>query len=437
MRPNQLDLQVVFIDINLIKPNPTNPRTHSEKQVEQIAKCMDTVENIVPIITDENYIILAGHGRRLAAIKRGYKKVPIIRLTHLNEVQKKAFIVADNKLAENAEWDEKSLAQYFKELKELNFDVTLTGFEIGEIDFTIENALSVGDTKNYDEIPEVQLNPVTKVGDLWQLGNHRIYCGNSLEESSFKILMEEKKAALVFCDPPYNVPISGHVMGNGKIKHREFAMAAGEMSPEEFIFFLITILKHLISFSANGSIHYICMDWRHAKEILAAGECYSELKNICVWVKDNGGMGSFYRSQHELIFVFKNGIAPHKNNFQLGQYGRNRTNCWHYAGVNSFARNSEEGNLLALHPTVKPVQMVADALMDCSDRGDIILDSFLGSGSTLIAADKVERICYGLELDPVYVDTSIVRWQKLTGKKAIHSESGKTFDELKILTEGE
>ena len=233
---------------------------------------------------------------------------------------------------------------------------------------------------------------------------------------------------MIFTDPPYNVAITGHVCGVGKIKHREFAMASGEMTTPEFTSFLTSVLQNLKTFSKDGSLHYICMDWRHMKELLDSGlSIYDELKNLCIWNKDNGGMGSLYRSKHELVFIFKNGIASHLNNVELGKNGRYRTNVWDYAGVNSFGGNQED---LKLHPTVKPVAMIADAILDVTKRNDIILDSFLGSGSSVIAAEKTGRICYGIELDPIYIDTIIKRWQEYSGKEAIHQESGKTFDEL-------
>jgi DNA modification methylase len=243
--------------------------------------------------------------------------------------------------------------------------------------------------------------------------------------------MGEERAAMVVTDPPYNVPIDGHASGLGAIHHRPFPMASGEMDGAEFGAFLADAFRNLAAFSIDGSLHFICMDWRHVEELLAAGRAaYDELKNLCVWVKDNGGMGSLYRSQHELVFVFKHGRNGHRNNVQLGQYGRNRSNVWHYPGANSFSRRGEEGNLLALHPTVKPVAMVADAILDCSARGDIVLDAFLGSGTTLIAAERTGRRCYGLELDPAYVDTTVRRWQALTGGSARHGASGRSFDDL-------
>ena len=273
--------------------------------------------------------------------------------------------------------------------------------------------------------------PLSNLGDGWILGPHRILCGSALDSAAFVALMGETRAAMVFTDPPYNVPIEGHASGLGAVHHRPFPMASGEMDGAQFTRFLGDALRNLAAFSVDGSIHFVCMDWRHLEELLAAGRgVYGEVKNLCVWVKDNAGMGSLYRSQHELVLVFKHGRREHRNNVQLGRFGRNRSNVWHYPGANSFARCSAEGNLSALHPTVKPVAMVADAILDCSARGDTVLDGFLGIGTTLIAAERTGRRCCGLELDPHYVDTIIRRWQNLTGGSALHATSGRSFDDL-------
>src|SRR5204863_3650773 len=266
---------------------------------------------------------------------------------------------------------------------------------------------------------------------LWLLGRHRVLCGNALDPAAFSALMGEERAAMVFTDPPYNVPIDGHTSGLGAIHHRPFPMAVGEMDKAGFTAFLGRVCRNLAGFSVGGSIHYVCMDWRHLDEVLAAGrEAYGELKNLCVWIKDNGGMGSLYRSQHELVLVFKQHGGAHRNNIQLGQFGRNRSNVWRYPGVNSFARCTEEGNLLALHPTVKPLAMVADAILDCSARSEIVLDAFLGSGTGVIAAERTGRRCFGLELDPTYADTTIRRWQALTGGNPHHAAIGRSFGDL-------
>ena len=282
-------------------------------------------------------------------------------------------------------------------------------------------------TNSRKRLPRLSRRP----GDLWCLGDHRIYCGDARSASSFTALMEDRRAAVVFVDPPYNVAIDGHASGNGRVGHAEFAMASGEMSEAEFTEFLGTSLSHLADWSTDGSVHFVATDWRHLSELLAAGKrVYGSLLNLCVWNKNNGGMGSFYRSQHELIFVFKSGKGPHRNNVQLGKFGRNRTNVWDYPGANTLSRTGEEGNVLAMHPTVKPVALVADALLDCSSRGDIVLDSFLGAGSTLLAAERIGRVCHGMEIEGRYVDLAIRRWQKLTGEHAHHAETGVFFDHL-------
>jgi DNA modification methylase len=269
---------------------------------------------------------------------------------------------------------------------------------------------------------------ISCLGDLWQAGRHRIYCGDALAVDSYDALLEGEPARLIFADAPYNVRISGHASGAGSVQHREFAMASGEMAVDEFTSFLSKSMKNFASYSLDGSLHYLCMDWRHCQEILAAGNAiYSELKNICVWRKTNAGMGSLYRSQHEFVFVFKNGTAPHINNINLGSHGRNRTNVWDYDGINSFGKHRDE--LLAMHPTVKPVALVADVIKDASARGDLVLDAFGGSGSTLLAAEKTKRRAALIEIDPLYVDRTIRRWQSLTGQEAVCSRSGASFAE--------
>jgi DNA modification methylase len=380
--------------------------------------------------------VIAGHGRLLACRELGITEAPTLCLDHLTPAQARAFMIADNRLTEIATWDDRLLAQQLKDLSLLGLDFSLEviGFEIGEIDLRIASLEDMPEQADdpADAVTELSLGPpVSKLGDLWVLGRHRISCGNALDPDAFAALMGEERAAVVFTDPPYNVPIDGHASGLGAIHHRPFPMASGEMDEVEFAAFLGQSCRNLAAFSADGSLHYVCMDWRHLGELLAAGrEAYGELKNLCVWVKDNAGMGSLYRSQHELVFVFKQRGGSHRNNVQLGQFGRNRSNVWQYPGVNSFARSTAEGNLLALHPTVKPVAMVADAILDCTARGEIALDAFLGSGTTVIAAERVGRRCCGLELDPAYVDTAIRRWQALTGGTTRHAASGRSFDDL-------
>ena len=270
---------------------------------------------------------------------------------------------------------------------------------------------------------------VSRSGDVWVLGPHRLLCGNALDSASYETLMAGELAEMVFTDPPYNVRIDGNVCGLGRLHHREFAMASGEMTDDEFTKFLRTAFERLAANSAAGAIHFICMDWRHMAEMLAAGHAvYSEFKNLVVWNKTNGGMGTFYRSKHELVFVWKVGTAAHVNNFELGQHGRHRTNVWDYAGVNTMRAGRFEE--LAMHPTVKPVALVADAIKDCSRRNGIALDPFIGSGTTLMAAERTGRRARGIELDPTYVDVAVRRWQTYTGKFVRLSATGESFDEV-------
>jgi len=433
---NARPLSVVYRPLTDLVPDPANPRIHTRRQIRQIANSIKAFGFNVPMLINAERKLFAGHGRWQAAQLLGMTQVPTIMIEHLSEVQIRAFMIADNRLTENSDWDEQLLAQQIKALAEveLNFDLEVIGFEMGEIDLMIEGLTPASADPNdpADVIPESQATPqITQAGDLWILDRHRVFCGNALNGSSYRTLLGDSRAAMAFTDPPYNVPIAGHATGLGKVQHQNFKMAFGEMSEGEFTDFLTLALTHLAEHSADGALHFICMDWRHMGELLAAGRrVYSELKNLCVWAKDNAGMGSLYRSQHELVFVFKAGKGSHRNNVLLGQHGRYRSNVWQYPGVNSFSRKTEEGNLLELHPTVKPVALVADAILDCSARGDMVLDSFLGSGTTVIAAERTGRVCYGMELDPCYVDTIVRRWQTFTGGSAIQELTGRAFNDI-------
>jgi DNA modification methylase len=415
-----------------LRPRANNPRTHTAKQIKQIAASITEFGFINPVLVDGANGIVAGHARAEAAKLLGMNDVPTVRVDHLSPAQIRAYVIADNRLAENAGWDRSLLALELQELSvDLNFDVTVTGFETAEIDLLI-NELDQSAANEADEIPSIDRSvpAVSRHGDIWRIGNHLLLCGDALKKDSYRKLLGARKAQMVFTDPPYNVAIVGNVSGLGKTKHREFAMASGEMSAEEFTSFLETIFENLIDFSINGSIHFIFMDWRHIREVSnAALELYSELKNVCVWAKTNAGMGSLYRSQHELIFVFKNGAAPHINNVELGRFGRNRTNIWNYAGANSFGK--ERSDELGMHPTVKPLNLVADAILDCSKRGGIILDVFAGSGTTLLAAEKTGRRGYGIEIDPHYTDIVVRRFDETLGLKAVHVESNLDFESLR------
>jgi DNA modification methylase len=428
-------LAIVYQPIADLELNPRNPRSHSPRQIRQIARSIQAFRFNVPVLIDARRRIIAGHGRLLACRLLGWTEVPTISLEHLSEAQVKAFMIADNRLTENSVWNDRLLAEQLSELASLDLDFSLeaTGFEMGEIDLRIEGLGSQARAEDTaDDLSAVAAGPpVTRPGDLWLLGEHRVYCASALDSATYAALMDGELADLVFSDPPYNVPIDGNVSGLGRVRHREFAMAAGEMSAGEFTSFLIRALSLHARHSAEGSLHFICMDWRHLGELLAAGAvAYSELKNLCVWVKDNGGMGSLYRSQHELVLVFKHGRRAHRNNVMLGVHGRNRSNVWKYPCARSLSRSGDEANLLALHPTVKPVAMVADAIMDASSRRGIVLDGFLGSGTTIIAAERTGRRCFGVEIDPLYVDTVVRRWQQFTRDTARHASSGRRFTEL-------
>lgn len=414
-------MTVCYHKVETLKPYDRNARTHSDKQIHQIAASIKQFGFNNPILIDDKKQIIAGHGRVLAAKELGLDKVPTVCLSHMSEAEKRAYIIADNRLAELAGWDDEILSlefQHLLEIPDLDFDVEIIGFNTAEIDVIIGK-----DDAEQDDDADDQFKPYagpakTKVGDIWALGEHRLICGDSLEPSTYQALLGDEKADMCFTDMPFNVKIDGHVGNSGKIKHREFAMASGEMSSDEFTVFISKVFQNMIAFSKEGSVHYQCMDWRHIKELMDASENTNyKLINLCVWAKDNGGMGSLYRSQHELVFVFKNGDAPHINNIQLGKYGRYRTNVWQYAGVNTMKKDRLKE--LAMHPTVKPVVMMRDAIKDCSKRGQIILDPFGGSGSTLIAAEREGRQARLIEIDPHYCDTIINRWEELTSQKAM------------------
>lgn len=419
-------LNLHYLPSDELKPYKNNPRTHSKRQIKQIANSIQEFGFTNPILIDENNMIIAGHGRIEAAKQLGIRQVPVVHLKHLSEAQKRAYIIADNKLAENAGWDLELLQAEISAIHELevDFDLTVMGYEVAEID----QILSDEPQEDLEKILPPPVRPVSQLGDLWRLGEHLLLCADATQKQSYDLLMGAERANAIFTDPPYNVPINGHVCGNGRVKHNEFVMGAGEMTNEEFHHFLKSVCTHMRDFSYEGSLHYVCMDWRHIFELLAAGKAtYNGLNNICVWNKTNGGMGTMYRSKHELVAVFKHGTKPHTNNIQLGAHGNYRTNVWDYSGVNSFGNQQSD---LQLHPTVKPVAMVADAIKDCTRLGEIVLDPFAGSGSTLIAAETTGRVARCIELDPQYVDVIIRRYQDLTRQTVFHAD-GETFAQKK------
>jgi DNA modification methylase len=415
-----------------LRPYARNARTHSKKQIRQIADSIQKFGFTNPVLIGDDDEIIAGHGRVEAAKLIGLQSVPAVRLSHLDAAQRRAYVLADNKLVLNAGWDRQLLAIELQALIDLDFDVEITGFSLAEVDLVLDEAREC--SAHAQDTPEDQIPPltdpdtaVTRREDLWLLDRHRLLCGDSRNRQTFDGLLQGERADLLFTDPPYNVPIDGHVCGLGRIRHREFAMGVGEMSREAFTAFLHQTLGHAAACCRNGAIAFVCMDWRHMGELLAAGEAvFSALKNLCIWNKNNGGMGSFYRSKHELMFVFKVGHAPHTNTFGLGETGRYRTNVWDYAGVNTLrpGRNDE----LAMHPTVKPVGLVADAIKDCSRRGEVVLDPFAGSGTTLIAGHNTGRRARLVEFDPAYCDQIVRRFEQVSGKPAILATTGQSFE---------
>lgn len=405
-------LKVAYWSTASLVPDPRNARTHPRRQVAQIVASIRAFGFTNPILADPEGRLIAGHGRLLAAKEMGLAQVPVIELAGLGEAEKKALRIADNKIAQGSGWDFELLKIELMELSlpELDFDLSLTGFASGEIDVIIGDQVDPDD----DVISAVPATPRSRTGDIWELGEHRIGCGDCRDADILgKLLGDGALADAAFLDPPYNVKINGHANATGR--HREFAMASGEMTTAEFRQFLADTLGAAAHVSRPGAVHFVCMDWRHLEDVSAASRgVYDELLNICVWNKSNAGMGSLYRSKHEMVFVYRVPGAAHTNAVELGKHGRNRTNVWDYHSVNSMKGSRRED--LALHPTVKPVAMVADAICDVTRQGELVLDVFLGSGTSLIAAERTGRRCCGLDIDPAYVDVAIARWCDLTGK---------------------
>jgi DNA modification methylase len=422
-----------WIAVEALKPNARNARTHSKKQIRQIADSIAAFGFVVPILIDDGGVIIAGHGRYAAAVLLGLQEVPVIRLEGLSEPKRRALALADNKIAQNAGWDRELLATELPELAEIlileDLDIAITGFAPVEID-QIATDFEADPSDPADTVDPQWTNgaPLSRRGDLWELGHHRLLCGDARNADDLALLLGNARPAMAFLDPPYNVRVRD-IVGRGQIQHSEFAMASGELSRTSFVEFLQQSLAAAAAVSRDGAVHFVCMDWRHLGELLeATGTVYDAMVNLVVWAKTNAGQGSFYRSAHELIGVFRVGQAAHLNNVELGRHGRSRSNVWHYAGVNTFRAGRLDE--LKSHPTVKPVALVADAIKDCTGRGDIVLDTFCGSGTTILAAERVGRRAYALEIEPRFVDVAIKRWQAFSRKDAIHADNGLSFDEL-------
>lgn len=425
-------LHTDYLPTTALTPMPGAPRAHPKSQLRALAKSVEAFGQVLPILIDAECRIVSGHALWEVAKMVCLPQVMVIRVDHLDEAQTKALMVALNRIGDLSKWNESALRTILLELSEidLDFDIEATGFAEIEIELMVQD-LDVAGAGAEALILVGDGAAICRPDDLWQLGRHMLLCGSALDEDSWSKLMGGDLAALVVTDPPYNVPINGHVSGLGKHQHREFAMAAGEMSEAEFTRFLEAAMVHAHRSSEPGSVHYWAMDWRHAGEIIAAGKAvYKRFLNMAVWAKNQPGMGSFYRSQHELFFVFARGGAPSRNNVQLGRFGRSRSNVWHYPAAASMARTAEEGNPLAMHPTVKPLALIADIMLDASGRGDLVVDPFAGSGTTLIAAEKLGRVARAIEMDPAYCDTIIRRWQRWTGEIAVRVADGMSFAAL-------
>jgi hypothetical protein len=421
-----LKLAVEYVPIEQLKAYKRALRTHSTAHVDQLAASIQAFGLVQPIMVDADGEIVGGHGIFEAAVKAGYTAVPVLRLSHLDEVQKRTLRIALNGLADKSGWNKQLLAIEFKELLEielsleLDFGLAITGLELPQIDQLVAG---LGEGAPVERVPEADLThpPVSRLGDLWLLDEHRLICGDARVPATYASLLGEEKAAMGIHDAPYDVPISGHVATK---KRREFVMGAGELGAN-FTPFLSDFLKASTAVLAPGGYQFCFMDWRHMREMLAAGEAAGlELKNLCVWDKGAGAMGSLYRSQHELVFIFKEQSGSGTNCVQLGKFGRNRTNVWDYPGAASLRKELE------LHPTPKNVTMIADAIRDVTNRNAIVLDAFSGSGTTLIACAKTGRRGYAGELDPHYVDVGVRRWEQWSGKSARHAETGLSFDEM-------
>lgn len=405
-----------------------NPRRHTEKQLVKLMASIREFGFALPVLVDVERTIIAGHARVEAARRLNIAEVPVLVASDWSKAQVWAYRLADNRLAELASWDEELLAIELSALIELDeVPIEMLGWETAEIDLITDGDAKASEaTDPADDVPEPPANPVSRPGDLWLLGSHRLLCASSLAANSWNQLMDGDAGAMVFTDAPYNVPVSGHVCGLGKVQHAEFAMASGEMSSAEFTTFLRDAIRLLSANVRDGAVLDLCMDWRHLPELLSATEANDlALLNLCVWNKNNGGMGSLYRSKHELVLIAKKGKAPHTNNVELGKYGRYRTNVWDYAGVNSFGKGRVAD--LADHPTVKPVALVADAIRDVTRPGEIVLDAFMGSGTTILAAERTKRRAYGIEIEPAYIDVAIRRWRTMAGEEAVLAETGECF----------
>ena len=403
-------------------------KKHGQAHIKKLAAGMDRSGNNVPLLVDEHLGLVSGYARLEAAKLLGLAQVPVIRIAHLSEEQLQLFRIFENKIAQESQFDEEALNLTFSELRLIDPELELTdsGFSIGEIDAIAgrERTKALNDLDDVTE-PDADYVPVSREGDLWQCGPHRIRCGDSSDPAVIEELVDGAPIQQIVVDPPYNLPTKAFSKSG---LHGNFAQGAGEMNNEAFVRFLQRFLLAAQPHLADGALIYAFMDWKHILElILAARGLQLEYKQLLVWAKASPGMGAFYRSSHELVGVFKYGRGPHRNNIQLGVYGRNRSNVLSYPGVMGSGGRKKA---VAMHPSVKNVALIADLILDASAPGEAILDSFGGSGTTLIAAHKVGRIAYLCELSPAFVDTAVRRFEALGEGPAIMSHTGQTFAQV-------
>lgn len=423
--------RVTMVALDTLKAHSRRTRTHDERQIAAIMGSFNTFGFLNPIVIDETNAVLAGDARVEAARRLGIANLPVVRVDHLSDNEKRAYKIADNRIAELAGWDLGELSIELTELVNIDFNMDAIGFDTPTIDLMIAEAegKTTDEPDPADMLPEDSSGPpVSRLGDLWLLGPHKLICGSALDRHVLQTLMGDALARMVLTDAPYNVPIAGFVGGLGKVKHREFAMASGEMTKAEFLEFLTVASTNAADHLIDGGLLYGFMDWRSLAAYTVALEASGLVQNnLCIWNKMTGGMGSLYRSAYELCLVFKKGTAPHTNNVELGKHGRYRTNVWDHPGMASFGRGRTQD--LKLHPTVKPVNLLADAIMDVTRQNEIVLDTFAGSGSTLMAAHKCKRHCRAVEIDPIYVDIIIRRFEDYAGIEVVHAATGKSFAE--------
>lgn len=426
---------LVRLALQLIDQPPRRVRRALKSPTEAVMRSIERFGFRIPILVrskpgGERYEVIDGHIRLAAALRLGADSLPCILVDDLPEIEIRRLRLSLNKLQEAGDWDRDALRVEIGEILEIGGDFQIPGFELAELEALCAEPADGGQADPDDDLAPLleRTGPVvTQPGDLWVLGDHKLFCGSARDDASLADLLGARAATAVFTDPPYNVKINGNVRGKDQ-GFEEFAEASGEMSDVAFTAFLLETLGNMSAVLKPGGVIFACIDWRHVGAMTGVLETLGhELLKICVWVKTNPGMGSLYRSQHEFVTVARKPGASHTNNVQLGKFGRTRSNVWHYAGATGGRADSDD--VFDAHPTVKPIRLVMDALLDVTEPGDLVVDLFLGSGTTLLAAERTRRRCVGVEIEPRYVDLSIRRWQEMTGGRAILAVNGETFDE--------